>query len=151
MVINFPSVSVLGPVQALKLSATTSNSATLRWEAQVESLCSTDEYYVEYVLLNRDQCEDIANVTWHNNTVENTTVTISGLEPHSTYEMVVYPFNGAGLGAGVSITIETDESGKQFLFIVQETHFPNWSLKKESVIAELLKRFKEVMRLMPSN
>ena len=54
-----------------------------------------------------------------NDTVGNTTVTISGLEPHSTYEVVVYPVNDFGLGAGATINIETEESGKQLLSIMR--------------------------------
>ncbi|XP_072048335.1 uncharacterized protein [Amphiura filiformis] len=104
-------IGVLGPVQNLQTNVITSDTWTLLWDEQVESKCATDEYSIEYALINMDQCEsytDPERISF--GTVPDTTVEISGLQAHSTYQVFIYPMNNFGIGEERSFEDTTRDS-----------------------------------------
>ncbi len=103
---------VLGPIEYLQTSEITSNTWTLIWDEQTESNCPTEEYIVEHALLNKDQCENYTDPDREPaEYVEDTTITISGLLPHSTYQVSVYPRNGIWHGGEVTHEEVTKDAG----------------------------------------
>ena len=116
--------TALGTVQSLSITDSTSTSLSISWGIDRSNPCYTNDvvYVVEYALVNRDQCEEIGFpqrldygvVTDTNGVVTNTNVVVSGLFPHSTYEVYVRPRNELANGtvAFVTVTGVTAESGK---------------------------------------
>ncbi len=106
------SYPVLGPVENLHTSEITSNSWILVWDEQTKSKCPTEEYIIQYALLNKDQCETYTDPDREpKETVQDTTVTISGLLPHSTYQVFVYPKNGLWYGVELPHEDVTKDAG----------------------------------------
>ncbi|XP_072048352.1 receptor-type tyrosine-protein phosphatase kappa-like [Amphiura filiformis] len=107
---NSTDVGVLGPVLSLTINAISATSITLRWNEQDESLCTTDEYLIKYAITNVDQCHDLVPVWDDFGNVTDTAVNVTGLQPHSTYDIRVYTSNDVGLGGSVLITSQTEEA-----------------------------------------
>ena len=106
-------VTVLGPVRNIATNASRPDSIYVSWDLQNESPCPTDTHIVEYSLTNRDQCDPIVNpeVIKLGN-VTGTDVSITGLHPHSAYNVSVYSSNDKGRGGLSSITNVTSELGE---------------------------------------
>ncbi len=82
----------VNPIQDLSVTPLSSSAIILRFTAPVPNTCAptTTGYIVEYQLVNIGQCQDIADpVTFYHNTTQDLTVTLTGLEPYSTYEVFV--------------------------------------------------------------
>ena len=105
--------TVLGPVKNIATDEVNSDTLTISWHLQNESPCPTNTHIVEYSLTNRDQCDPIVDpeVILYDN-VSGTEVSITGLNPHSTYDVFVYSSNDKGRGNVSSITNVTSESGE---------------------------------------
>ena len=105
--------TVLGPVRNIATDDVSPDTLTISWGLQNESPCPTDTHIVEYSLTNRDQCDPIVDpeVIKLGN-VTGTDVSITGLHPHSAYNVSVYSSNDKGRGGLSSITNVTSESGE---------------------------------------
>ncbi|XP_072048542.1 receptor-type tyrosine-protein phosphatase F-like [Amphiura filiformis] len=102
---------VLEPVQNLQTSAITSGTWTLLWDADIGSKCKADEYFIEYALINMDQCETYTDpMRTSFGRVPDTTVEIDGLQSHSTYQVYVYPMNDFGTGEERQLEDSTKDS-----------------------------------------
>ena len=89
------------------------NSWTLSWSYGNGSLCPPDVYFVEYELILKDQCETIAapeKIAFGRFTEMH--VTITGLEPYSTYKVYVHPVNDLQFGEEAMLIDQTSEAGK---------------------------------------
>ena len=69
-------------------------------------------------MINKDQCKEVDPPAWKDyGTVTDTEITIVGLDPYSTYEVLVYASNNFGTGKSSSISDKTTESGSFIIFI----------------------------------
>ena len=97
----------------MRTAASTATTLTMAWDPQDLNPCPTNDYVVEYALLNKDECEDFDNserILFGYVTDE--FVVITGLYLRSTYQVFVYPRNGLGDGVEMSLTSVTEGSGK---------------------------------------
>ncbi len=67
-----------------------------------------DLYSVYYQLINRDQCENLQMPREHYWDGNDTSLTIIGLEPYSTYNVIVIAYNTLG-------EVETSETNKTYI------------------------------------
>ena len=106
-----PYFTVPGPVRNLTTENISSHSWILSWNPQTTNNCPTEDYLIEYELVDFGLC--IANRTRRSYAnVTNTSITIDELWPYSTYIVSVYSRNNKGSGLKVSIEGVTGESGK---------------------------------------
>ena len=109
-------VTAPGPVRNLTTENISSHSWTVSWNPQMTNNCPTEDYLVEYEAVNLGYCNaKRSNRSYA--TVTNTSITIDGLWPYSTYRVSVYSRNDIGNGSKVSIEGVTEESGKCFYII----------------------------------
>ena len=111
-------VTAPGSVQNLNTESISSRSWTVAWNQPTSNNCPTDNYLVEYELLNFDQCYESVNLTTlFSANVTDTRITFINLLPYSTYRVSVYSKNDIGKGPKVTIEGDTEESGKYFCMI----------------------------------
>ncbi len=133
---------VLGPVQSLTVQEITADAIALFWSEQIESLCSTDEFVIDYALTNLGQCEEQIPEWKEFDVVTDTEVIITGLLPYSTYDIAIYTNNNYGLGESVRITNQTWQAGKN-------SHSPKQTFPFYVLVIEIHKiRFNQQFREM---
>ncbi|XP_071799479.1 receptor-type tyrosine-protein phosphatase F-like [Asterias amurensis] len=105
---------IVAPGRVTMLQANPTSDATqihVTWQNPNANNCPVSKYTVEYQLANRDRCD--SKVT-HNRQQwldgSQSTTTIAGLYPHSTYSVYVTPSNSAGAGEEVSVTVITNDT-----------------------------------------
>ncbi|XP_071799478.1 receptor-type tyrosine-protein phosphatase F-like [Asterias amurensis] len=106
--------NTVAPGRVTMLRANPTSDATqihVTWQNPNANNCPVSKYTVEYQLANRDRCD--SKVT-HNRQQwldgSQSTTTIAGLYPHSTYSVYVTPSNSAGAGGEASAIVITNDT-----------------------------------------
>ncbi|XP_072041064.1 receptor-type tyrosine-protein phosphatase T-like [Amphiura filiformis] len=88
-------------------------SPRVQWTPSTSSPCQAEEYLVEYLLLNIDQCDLVSDsATEMYATVTDTEITLTGSSflPHSTYRVYVTAKNSGGAAGFKNIDIQTEDA-----------------------------------------
>ena len=93
-------------VTNLNVESVSSASLVLSWEIPPVPCSAEAGYAVEYRLTNKDHCETSENSGYMRKSVFATSVTLSGLQPYSAYEIRV-----SAAGSVATTTAVTGETG----------------------------------------
>ena len=84
----------------------------LTWEVTPSS-CPQEYFIIRYSLHQKIACSSPeTNVQQMDVTTNETSYTLEGLEPYSTYSISLFSVNDAGQSEAAEVTVDTDQAGE---------------------------------------